>query len=126
MFISILFLIFSFLQQDDWLIYHQDKKVDIYFKSHICDDRVNDFTFEYYLIKVKNKTDKTLVINFFKGQKQNEEEKIAFVLNPFEIKTGSCEYSYVDLKIFKSENSPASKKNIRDFSISKIEVVEVN
>ena len=126
MFISILFLIFSFLQQDDWLIYHQDKKVDIYFKSHICDDRVNDFTFEYYLIKVKNKTDNTLVINFFKGQKQNEEEKIAFVLNPFEIKTGSCEYSYVDLKIFKSENSPASKKNIRDFSISKIEVVEVN
>ena len=126
MFISILFLIFSFLQQDDWLIYHQDKKVDIYFKSHICDDRVNDFTFEYYLIKVKNKTDNTLVINFFKGQKQNEEEKIAFVLNPFEIKTGSCEYNFVDLKIFKSENSPASKKNIRDFSISKIEVVEVN
>ena len=101
-------------------------KVDIYFKSHICDDRVNDFTFEYYLIKVKNKTDNTLVINFFKGQKQNEEEKIVFVLNPFEIKTGSCEYSYVDLKIFKSENSPASKKNIRDFNISKVEVVEVN
>ncbi|MFL2603860.1 MAG: hypothetical protein ACJ0PP_02850 [Flavobacteriaceae bacterium] len=126
MVLSLLFLLTSFFQQHDWLIYHQDKKVDIYFKSHICDDRVNDFKFEYYLIKIKNKTDKTLVINFFKGKKQKEEEKIAFVLNPFEIKTGSCEYSYVDLKIFKSENSPASKKNIRDFNISKIEVVEVN
>ena len=126
MYLSLLFLLTSFFQQDDWVLYHQDKKVNIYFKSHICDDRVNDFTFEYYLIKVKNKTDKTLVINFFKGQKQKEEEKIAFVLNPFEIKTGSCEYNFVDLKIFKSENSPASKKNISDFNISKVEVVEVN
>ena len=93
MYLSLLFLLTSFFQQDDWVLYHQDKKVDIYFKSHICDDRVNDFTFEYYLIKVKNKTGKTLAINFFKGQKQKEEEKMAFVLNPFEIKSGSCEYS---------------------------------
>ena len=126
MYFSLLFLLTSFFQQDDWILYSQDKKTEIYFKSHLCDDRVNDFSFEYYLIMVKNKTDKTLVINFFKGQKQKEEEKIAFVLNPFEVKMGSCEYSYVDLKIFKSENSSASKKNIRNFNISKVEIVEVN
>ena len=126
MVLSLLFLFTSFFQQNDWVLYHQDKKVEIYYSSRVCNDKVYDFSFEYYFIKIKNKTDRTLIINFFKGLRSDEENKIAFVLKPLEIKTGSCKYNLIDLKIFKSENSPDSRRKIRKFNLNKIEVIEVN
>ena len=126
MVLSLLFLFTSFFQQNDWVLYHQDKKVEIYYSSRVCNDKVYDFSFEYYFIKIKNKTDRTLIINFFKGLRSDEENKIAFVLKPLEIKTGSCKYNLIDLKIFKSENSPDSRRKIRKFNLNKIEIIEVN
>ena len=125
MVLSLLFLFTSFFQQNDWVLYHQDKKVEIYYTSRVCNDKVYDFSFEYYFIKIKNKTDRTLVVNFFKGLRSDEENKIAFVLKPLEIKTGSCKYNPIDLKIFKSENSPESIRKTRKFNLNKIEVIEV-
>ena len=126
MVLSLLFLFTSFFQQNDWILYHEDKKVEIYYTSRVCNDKVYDFSFEYYFIKIKNKTDRTLVVNFFKGLRSDEEDKIAFVLKPLEIKTGTCEFNLIDLKIFKSENSPDSRRKIRKFNLNKIEVIEVN
>ena len=126
MVLSLLFLFTSFFQQTDWILYHEDKKVEIYYTSRVCNDKVYDFSFEYYFIKIKNKTDRTLVVNFFKGLRSDEEDKIAFVLKPLEITAGTCEFNPIDLKIFKSENSPSSKRKIRKFNLNKVEVIEVN
>ena len=126
MVLSLLFLFTSFFQQNDWVLYHEDKKVEIYYTSRVCNDKVYDFSFEYYFIKIKNKTDRTVIINFFKGLRSDEENKIAFVLKPLEIKTGSCIYNPIDLKILKSENSPDSRRKTRKFNLNKIEVIEVN
>ncbi len=126
MYFSLLFLLTSFFQQDDWVLYHQDKKVEIYFKSHLCDDKKNGFSFEYYLIKVRNRTNETLVLNFFKGNDDNDEQKIAFVLNPNEVREGSCEYDPVKLRLFKSENSQKNNNHVYEFNLSKINVIEVN
>ena len=126
MVLSLLFLFTSFFQQDDWVLYHQDKKVEIYYTSRVCNDKVYDFSFEYYFIKIKNKTDRTLVVNFIKGLRSDEEDKIAFVLKPLEIRAGTCEFNPIDLKMFKSENSPNSKRKIRKFNLNKVEVIEVN
>tara|TARA_B100000900_G_C20589706_1_gene721112 strand:- start:1649 stop:2029 length:381 start_codon:yes stop_codon:yes gene_type:complete len=126
MYFSLLFLLTSFFQQDDWVLYHQDKKVEIFFKSHLCDDKKNGFSFEYYLIKVRNRTNETLVLNFFKGNDDNDEQKIAFVLNPNEVREGSCEYDPVKLRLFKSENSQKNNNHVYEFNLSKINVIEVN
>ena len=126
MYLSLLFLLTSFFQQDDWVLYHQDKKVEIFFKSHLCDDKKNGFSFEYYLIKVRNRTNETLVLNFFKGNDDNDEQKIAFVLNPNEVREGSCEYDPVKLRLFKSENSQKNNNHVYEFNLSKINVIEVN
>ena len=67
-----------------------------------------------------------MVVNFFKGLRSDEEDKIAFVLKPLEIIAGTCEFNPIDLKIFKSENSPSSKRKIRKFNLNKVEVIEVN
>ena len=124
--LSLLFLFTSFFQQNDWIIYHQDKKVEIFYKSHICDDKKNGFSFEYYLIKVRNRTNENLVLNFFKGNQNNEEQKIALVLNPNEVREGSCEYDPVKLRLFKSENSQKNNNHVYEFNLSKINVIEVN
>ena len=126
MYLSILFLLTSFFQQDDWVLYHQDNKVEIYFKSHTCDDKKNGFSFEYYLIKVRNRTNETFVLNFFKGNQENEEQKIAFVLNPNEVKVGTCEYDPVKLRIFKSDNSQKNNSQLYKFNLTKINVIKVN
>ena len=126
MYFSLLFLLTSFFQQDDWVLYHQDKKVEIYFKSHTCDDKKNGFSFEYYLIKVRNRTNETFVLNFFKGNQENEEQKIAFVLNPNEVKVGTCEYDPVKLRIFKSDNSQKNNSQLYKFNLTKINVIKVN
>tara|TARA_B100000886_G_C20315980_1_gene445957 strand:+ start:218 stop:598 length:381 start_codon:yes stop_codon:yes gene_type:complete len=125
MVLMIYFIWFINLNQDDWKTYYADKKVEISFKSELCDDRKNGFAFEYYIIRVKNLTDKTYVINFFKGPEENLEEKIAFVLKPFETKTGKCEYDPIKLRIFKSEKIKSKSEPKIDFNLSKIDVIEV-
>ena len=71
----------------DWSVYFENKKIEISFKEVLCDDVKNGVSFEYYMIKVKNNTNETLVINFYLGDQKDEENKVAFVLNPNEIKT---------------------------------------
>ena len=82
--------------------------------------------FEYYFIKGRNKTSETFVLNFFKGNEENEEHKIAFVLNPNEIRIGTCEYNPIKLRIFKRDNSKKNNNEGYDFNLTKINVIEVN
>ena len=49
----------------DWSVYFENKKIEISFKEVLCDDVKNGVSFEYYMIKVKNNTNETLVINFY-------------------------------------------------------------
>ena len=66
------------------------------------------------------------MLNFFKGNDDNDEQKIAFVLNPNEVREGSCEYDPVKLRLFKSENSQKNNNHVYEFNLSKINVIEVN
>lgn len=110
----------------DWVPYYNDKKISISYTSKVCSDKVYNFSFEYYLLKIKNKTDKTIVVNFNKGLSVKEETKIAFVLNPLEIITGSCDYNVLDLKIFKRETDLNLSKKTNDIYLTNIQIIEVN
>ena len=46
MILIIYFICFLNPNQDDWKTYYADKKVEISFKSQLCDDRKNGFAFE--------------------------------------------------------------------------------
>ena len=65
-----------------------------------------------------------LMINQIESE-ENLEEKIAFVLEPFETKTGKCEYDPIKLRIFKSEKINSKREPKIDFNLSKIDVIEV-
>ena len=110
----------------DWSVYFENKKIEISFKDVLCDDIRNGVSFEYYMIKVKNKTNETLVINYYLGEKEDEETKVAFVLNPSEIKKGKCGYHPPQLRLFKADNLDKNKsKVINKFSLNNIKTIEV-
>ena len=77
------------------------------------------------MIKVKNNTNETLVINFYLGDQKDEENKVAFVLNPNEIKIGNCSYNPVELILFKADNLDKKSKFVNNFNLTSIEIIEV-
>ena len=111
----------------DWTPYFENKKIEVSFTTTLCEDYQNGVSLEYYLIRVKNKTDETLVVNFYLGDldDKSEENKVAFVLNPLEIKTGSCDYQPVKLRLFRSESSKKGKVNTTLFNLNTITTIEV-
>ncbi|MFQ3340970.1 MAG: hypothetical protein ACI9TK_000625 [Flavobacteriaceae bacterium] len=113
--------------QENWATYFEDEKVKIEYTSSICGNKKSDLSFEFYIIRIINKVDETLVINFHKGVQENEnqEYKVAFVLKPNEIRTGSCDYAPVDLKMHKQKNPNKLSKSPEIFSLSNISLVEV-
>ena len=125
-----LFLSFLFLNLNesgpDWSVYFENKKIEISFRDELCDDIKNGVSFEYYMIKVKNKTNETLVINYYLGEEEDEENKVAFVLNPNEVKKGKCGYHPSQLRLFKADNLDKKKsKFINKFSLTSIKTIEV-
>jgi hypothetical protein len=109
----------------DWSVYFENKKIEISFKEVLCDDVKNGVSFEYYMIKVKNNTNETLVINFYLGDQKDEENKVAFFLNPNEIKIGNCSYNPVELILFKADNLDKKSKFVNNFNLTSIEIIEV-
>jgi hypothetical protein len=123
-----LFLIFNFSNIDNqWVTYFDNKKIKISYKDTLCDDVQNGFSFYYYLIKIENKTNETFVINFFLGEEMDkkEENKVAFVLNPYETRSGTCSYDSTQLKLFKSENKTNKSYPSKTFSLNNINTIEV-
>lgn len=112
----------------DWNPYYIDKRISISYTSKVCQDNQNGFDFEYYVIQVQNLTDQTLVVNFNKSSEENskEEDLTAFVLKPKEVKTGSCAYNPVKLRIYKADRRPNKTSKTAPFVLSKISSIEVN
>jgi len=126
--ILIQFVLFFIItgSDSDWSVYFENRKIEISFKDVLCDDIRNGVSFEYYMIKVKNKTNETLVINYYLGEKEDEETKVAFVMNPNEIKKGKCGYHPPQLRLFKADNLDKNKsKVINKFSLTSIKTIEV-
>ena len=75
----IILIIGLYFSAEDWIPYFENKEIEISFKTSLCEDIQNGVSFEYYLIQVKNKTEETLVVNFYLEKDKTEENKIAFV-----------------------------------------------
>ena len=123
--LSLIFLTLITGSQTDWPVYFENDQIQISFKDTLCNDVKNGISFEYYMIRIVNKTNQTLVINYYLGDQKNEENKVAFVLNPSEIKEGNCTYNPIKLKLFKSETNSKKYGSSIKFSLNSIESIEV-
>ena len=72
--ILLLFVISFFIVPKEEIIYFENDKIQISYEEILCEDIKNGVSFEYYQIKVENKTKETLVINFYLGEADKKTE----------------------------------------------------
>lgn len=123
-FLLVMFFFLLNALQANWYIYFEDKQIEISYSISVCEDKKYEIKDELFLIKVKNKTNETLVINFYLGEREDEENKVAFVLNPGEVKTGDCDNRF-DLSIYSRDINISKKEPPSEFNLSNINVIEV-
>ena len=115
-------------QPDPWITYNENENFLISYKLKRCNDIKNGFDFNVYLIKLTNKTGKTLVVDFVLGDpldtRQREENKVIVILGKRESKEGTC-WGYDNLSITHSSNMTQKKSIPKEFKLSDINFVEI-
>ena len=123
-----IFFILMVIQPDPWIIYNENENFLISYKLKRCNDVKNGFDFNVYLIKLTNKTGKTLVVDFVLGDplntRQREEDKVIVILGKRESKEGTC-WGYDNLSITHSNNMTQKKFLSKEFKLSSINFVEI-
>lgn len=123
-----IFFILMVIQPDPWIIYNENENFLISYKLKRCNDVKNGFDFNVYLIKLTNKTGKTLVVDFVLGDplntRQRKEDKVIVILGKRESKEGTC-WGYDNLSITHSSNMIQKKFLSKEFKLSSINFVEI-
>lgn len=117
---SMLFILFvgnSVKAQSKWEKFHEDKNVRIDYQLKTCEDKVNDFSFAYYLIKVVNKKSKSLNVQYSFSNATAEENSFSFILKPNESIEGDCSSTHIYLKKFVD-----NIEKLKPFNLHKIKV----
>tara|TARA_B000000441_G_C21488682_1_gene202590 strand:+ start:61 stop:459 length:399 start_codon:yes stop_codon:yes gene_type:complete len=122
------FFILLINQPDPWITYNENENFLISYKLKRCNDIKNGFDFNFYLIKLTNKTGKTLVIDFVlgdpKNSRQREEDKVIVILGKKESKEGTC-WGNDNLSLTHSSNMTQKKSIPKEFKLSSINFVEI-
>jgi len=122
------FFILLINQSDPWITYNENENFLISYKLKRCNDVKNGFDFNVYLIKLTNKTGKTLVVDFVLGDplntRQRKEDKVIVILGKRESKEGTC-WGYDNLSITHSSNMIQKKFLSKEFKLSSINFVEI-
>tara|TARA_X000001036_G_scaffold327221_1_gene305759 strand:+ start:112 stop:522 length:411 start_codon:yes stop_codon:yes gene_type:complete len=115
-------------QSEQWITYNENENFLISYKLERCNDVKNGFDFNVYLIKLTNKTGKTLVVDFVLGDplnpRQREEDKVIVILGKRESKEGTC-WGYDNLSLTHSSNMTQKKSRPKEFKLSSINFVEI-
>ena len=115
-------------QSEQWITYNENENFLISYKLKRCNDIKNGFDFNFYLIKLTNKTGKTLVVDFVLGDpinnRQREEDKVIVILGKRESKEGTC-WGYDNLSLTHSSNMTQKKSIPKEFKLSSINFVEI-
>ena len=113
---------FSVAAQAHWASSYEDKQVKIEYLLADCNDSQNGFSFQYYFLRIKNKTNRQVNVQYLLGNPgvgASEDEMTAnLILKPNEILTGDCT-TEGNLKFFSKDNKSDKSKSTL-FSISKI------
>lgn len=111
---------------ENWRTFYSDNRIEIQFKYSECDDVQNDKYFSYYLIKIKNKTNNAIIVNYILGENEGDREKLKEIsLQPNEEINGSCNSNDSRLRIFVNDRKNNAKPQKRPFMISKIKSYEI-
>ena len=124
----IFFTVLLVEQSEPWITYSENENFLISYRLQRCNDIKNGFDFNFYLIKLTNKTDKTLVIDFVLGDpinpSQREEDTVIVLLSKRESKEGNC-WGNDKLSLTHSSNMTQKKSIPKKFKLSSINFGEI-
>jgi hypothetical protein len=127
-YLYVLFTVLFLDQPEPWRTYSENENFLISYRLQRCNDIKNGFDFNFYLIKLTNKTDKTLVIDFVLGDpinpSQREEDTVIVILGKRESKEGTC-WGNDKLSLTHSSNMIQKKSTPKKFKLSSINFVEI-
>jgi len=107
--------------QDNWIPTFENTELVIQYQLKDCVDSDNGFDFEYYVLKLENKTDQAIILQYVLGDTTNfsEEENAAnLILKPKQTLVGGC-MTGDNLKMFSRDNKSKNPES-NSFKISKI------
>lgn len=126
---------FSFdSQSQEWQSYVENESIRIEIKQERCTSPENGTDNTYVLLKITNKLDQKITVNFHKFLWYNEvcascvataENLTSVVLNPNESQAGSCEADKT-LKIFQAMHSGFSNRVLTDFELNDLKITIEN
>lgn len=124
------FLICSFIQSSkEWKFYFENEEIKIESSLFSCDKPSDDIYNKYIVLKITNKTNKTIEVSFEKELWSNDicttcsdskEFKTKIILRPNEVAQADCDSKTKELKIFHSNSN--SKKILSKFELKNIKI----
>ncbi|PVW16423.1 hypothetical protein [Marixanthomonas spongiae] len=111
--LSMALISYGSYSQDSWKSYYEDSKVKIEYQLADCNDAANGFNFKYYLLRVANKTQESLVVQYVlepsKHVSTTAEHSNRFILAPSEVRKGNCTAKNKSLTYFAKDNKDVAK-----------------
>lgn len=106
-------------------ILFEDQSVQVELQTEICSDPHSDLSFEYYVLKVSNKTNEKINLQFWSHGHENESSEFfhSLVLEPQQELQGTCEGERGSgLKFFRKDVGTADVRKLKlvDFNVHRL------
>lgn len=79
---------------DGWTIFQENESFSVSYQKVRCDDRTNGVAFDFFAIRLENKSDKKLNLQWFNSpegeEATNDEHYVSLILHPAEVMQGNC------------------------------------
>lgn len=107
LFLSLAFCGFYLTQsqaQSNWTTHYENEDFSIAYRVLTCEDTVNDINFDYYVLKLTNKTSNSLLLRYELGAGEQEAAR-QYRLAPEERVVGTCNSSSALQLFYRERNS---------------------
>lgn len=114
-------LIFLLTEQawavDGWTTFKDEEAYSISFQRIYCDDSSNGVAFDFYAIRLENKSDRQLNLQWFNTSEdtdRKDENYVSLILAPGEIQQGNCGH-YASTPLMVLAKNSTSQPHFSDF-----------
>lgn len=89
--LSFFMMTYDLLALDEWTTFKEEEAYSISYRRVHCDDIMNGVAFDFFAIRLENKSDKELNLQWFRSPEGGSDENyVSIILAPGEVMQGNC------------------------------------
>ncbi|WPP52966.1 hypothetical protein [Catalinimonas niigatensis] len=107
---------------DGWTTFQENESFSISYQKIHCNDRSNGVAFDFFAIRLENKSNQKLNLQWFNSPEEDE-QYVSIILAPGEVMQGSCDsYAHNHLMVLiQAESGKAiAKPHFADFKFYRL------